>query len=278
MPTDYRLTTLSSLPPAYTSVIKQLLSLETDKTCPMKYQKNPASESETQDRRRSSTLPVPGLDSNTLRQQNTSRRSSVLTITELELPDLNISSPSRRTALSSGAHSMATTTSRFLQLPAEIRIHIASIYFQHAENLPRIRPAYNIPSLLKTCRTVYTEAIALYYASSPFRCLDEASTIHWLCSLPPKFLAMIPEVRYDTRWIIFVTPYIPIPGTELWLWQNLLKKLDANGLDLETLLDVEAKNGGSAKMKISFYRKGAEGGIVWMDGMESMGVVQGDNA
>lgn len=207
--------------------------------------------------RRRSTL-ISSLDVNRHRQMRITRRSSVFGTNGDKLTSLRLSS-----------HQSAT--SPFLALPAEIRNQVYTSLF--LDDPPRIRPEYEIPSILRTCRQIYYEALGLYYTSTPFRCLDEDSAVSWLSTIPPKYLDMIPEVRYDTRWIIFVTPYIPVPGAECWLFQNLLRKLGDRGqCDVQTLLtspsghDDAKKNSGTGRLRISYYRKGDPGsGVVWTD-------------
>ena len=78
---------------------------------------------------------------------------------------------------------------------------------------------------------------------------------------------LVPEVRYDTRWIIFMTPMIPVPGVECHLFQSLVKKLRERGFDVNQLGQRVGKDGepyGEAKLKVSFYGKGG-GGIKWTD-------------
>ncbi|KAI5362857.1 hypothetical protein Slin15195_G102380 [Septoria linicola] len=209
----------------------------------------------------------------------TRRRSSILSPTTLSTLRL-----ARQKSL----------TSRLLALPPELRNQIYTTYFSPSSsdsNIPRIKPDYTLPPLLKTCRQIYSEAIGLYYSSAPaFRCLDEDSAVKWLCALPEKFLSLIQEVRYDTRWIIFVTPYIPVPGAECWLCGKLVRRLEGRGSEVGRLLFLEGKEGdgngekegdegeedegggeeemeemerGTGKLKVSFYRRGAENGIVW---------------
>lgn len=123
----------------------------------------------------------------------------------------------------------------------------------------RIRSQYNLPGLLTVNKQIHHEAIAMYYATSLFRCLDEDSTVYWLVRLPSRYRELIQEVRYDTRWIIFVRPYIPVPGAEGWLWLNLCRRLEAQGVDVEAF-------GKAGRLKISHYRAGEGGGdIVWTD-------------
>ncbi|PIA88803.1 hypothetical protein CB0940_06991 [Cercospora beticola] len=181
-------------------------------------------------------------------------------------------------------------TSRLLTLPAELRNQIYITYFTHptySEDCPpRIRPSYTLPPLLKTCRQIYNEAIGLYYSATPaFRCLDEDSTVKWLVNLPERWRGMLKEVRFDTRWIIFSTPFIPVPGAELWLVGELVGKLEKRGFDCERWLFREGEGSGrvedgeeggeeeevtttTGKLKCSFYRRGGggqEGAIIWTD-------------
>ncbi|KAF2217254.1 hypothetical protein CERZMDRAFT_93304 [Cercospora zeae-maydis SCOH1-5] len=211
------------------------------------------------------------------------RRSSVLNTTQLS--QLRLSTAPRQ----------KTLASRLLTLPPELRNRIYITCLTHptysAESPPRIRPSYTLPPLLKTCRQIYSEAIGVYYSSTPaFRCLDEDSTIKWLCNLPEQYRSMLREVRYDTRWIIFSTPFIPVPGAECWLVGELVAKLEKKGFDVERWLfrngescvaegededQVDGDGDGekvatttTGKLKCSFYRRGGggqEGAILWTD-------------
>lgn len=107
----------------------------------------------------------------------------------------------------------------------------------------------------------------------------------WLVNLPERYRSMLKEVRFDTRWIIFSTPFIPVPGAELWLVGELVGKLEKRGFDCERWLfredvgsgraeeedEEEPENGvttTTGKLKCSFYRRGGggqEGAIVWTD-------------
>lgn len=202
-------------------------------------------------RRRSSTLA--GLVIDELRQTKTCRKFAVIGSTSMQPNQRHVSK-------------MPRAPNRFLSLPAELRNRIYELLFE--SEIPLIKPTYTLPGLLVSCKKIYAEAIGLYYSTTPaFRCLDEASAVSWLTALPKQCLDLVKEVQYDTRWIVFVTPLIPVPGVECWLFQNLLNKLQQRHLDVDgsgLLRDREAGVGG--KLKVSFYRKGAEGnGIVWTD-------------
>lgn len=123
----------------------------------------------------------------------------------------------------------APKQSRFLSLPAELRNAIYSALFPPSDpdkdsdgHVQRIKSSYRLPGLLLTCKQIHSECMGLYYSNTIFRCLDETSAVNWLANLPRRWLNLVPEVRYDTRWIIFVTPFIPVPGAEGWLFQNLV--------------------------------------------------------
>ncbi|KAM3424344.1 hypothetical protein BST61_g11119 [Cercospora zeina] len=251
------------------------------------------SSSYNRSRRRSSTLADLSDTEDSHHSKSRRRRSSVLNTTQFS--HLRLTATPRQKSL----------TSRLLALPPELRNQIYITCFTHPtyaeESPPRIRPSYTLPPLLKTCRQIYSEAIGLYYASTPaFRCLDEDSTIKWLCNLPEQYRSMLQEVRYDTRWIIFSTPFIPVPGAECWLVGELVAKLQKRGFDVERWLfrhedncvvgggeedggevEVEVDDGDGdgdgekgptvmtrGKLKCSFYRRGGggqEGAILWTD-------------
>ena len=124
-------------------------------------------------------------------------------------------------ALSQTTAVSSSTKSRLLSLPPELRNAVYTALFAPGE-VERIKPGYTIPPFLLTCKQVYAEATGVYYSHSIFRCLEEDSAVSWLTHLPRKWLDRIQEIRYDTRWIIFVTPFIPVPGAERWLFQNLV--------------------------------------------------------
>ncbi|EME40644.1 hypothetical protein DOTSEDRAFT_103251, partial [Dothistroma septosporum NZE10] len=157
--------------------------------------------------------------------------------------------------------------SRFLKLPAEIRNVIYADLFQDQEE--RIRPDYTLPGFLTSCKQIYTEAIGLFYNLTTFRCLDEDSTVSWLTNLPKPHLDLVPEVRYDTRWIVFIRPMIPVPGVECWLFQGLLKRLGQRGFDVNQLgqkVGADGEPTGEGKVKISYYGRAIGGsGVVWTD-------------
>lgn len=111
--------------------------------------------------------------------------------------------------------------SHFLSLPPELRNEIYSALFP-PQNVERIKPDYAFPGFLLANKQIASEATGLYYANTIFRCLDEASAVDWLTTLPSKWLNLVEEVRYDTRWIIFETPFIPVPGAEGWLYRELV--------------------------------------------------------
>ncbi|KAK4618035.1 hypothetical protein CLAFUW4_12211 [Fulvia fulva] len=165
------------------------------------------------------------------------------------------------------SYTLQEPKSPFLKLPAEIRNVIYTDLFQDQE--ARIRPDYTLPGLLTSCKQLYTEAIGLYYNLTTFRCLDETSTISWLIHLPRPFLDLVPEVRYDTRWIVFVTPMIPVSGVEGWLFQGLVAKLKEGGFDVHQLGQKVGEDGevvGEGKLKISYYGRGSgASGVEWTD-------------
>lgn len=111
--------------------------------------------------------------------------------------------------------------SRFLSLPPELRNEIYNALFP-PQSVERIKPDYAFPGFLLANKQIAAEATGLYYANTIFRCLDEASAVSWLVHLPSKWLELVEEVRYDTRWIIFETPFIPVPGAEGWLYRGLV--------------------------------------------------------
>lgn len=171
-----------------------------------------------------------------------------------------------------------STTSRLLALPPELRNLIYSHLFNE-ENVQLIKPAYRFPGLLLANKKIYTEATSFFYSASTFRCLDEDSTVAWLSNLPLQWLKLIPEVKYDTRWIIFVTPVIPVPGAEVWLYRSLVRRLEEKGFDLSVFEESrrerveegwagevgEEEARGTGKLKISYYQGGKGGGIRWTD-------------
>lgn len=128
------------------------------------------------------------------------------------------------TSSTSAPSAQTIKPSRLLSLPPELRNEIYNNLFPPSSegSVERIKPGYELPGLLLTCKQVHAECMGLYYSNSIFRCLDEDSAVSWLTNLPRKWLDMIEEVRYDTRWIIFMTPFIPVPGAECWLFQNLV--------------------------------------------------------
>ncbi|KAK4494829.1 hypothetical protein PRZ48_014185 [Zasmidium cellare] len=157
--------------------------------------------------------------------------------------------------------------SKFLSLPPELRNEIYTALFPPSSegSVQRIKPGYELPGLLLSCKQIHAECMGLYYSNSIFRCLDEDSAVSWLSNLPRKWLDMIEEVRYDTRWIIFMTPFIPVPGAECWLFQSLVKRLSERGFDINQLGTRIGPDGvelGDGKLKVSFY---GSGGVKWTD-------------
>ncbi|KAF2162710.1 hypothetical protein M409DRAFT_26947 [Zasmidium cellare ATCC 36951] len=168
---------------------------------------------------------------------------------------------------STESKTQTSTPSKFLSLPPELRNEIYTALFPPSSegSVQRIKPGYELPGLLLTCKQIHSECMGLYYSNSIFRCLDEDSAVSWLTNLPPKWLDMIEEVRYDTRWIIFMTPFIPVPEAECWLFQNLIKRLNARGFDINGLGTRVGPDGvelGDGKLKVSFY---GSGGVKWTD-------------
>lgn len=159
---------------------------------------------------------------------------------------------------------------RFLALPPELRNKIYTHLFQCTK--PLVKPTYTLPGLLLANHQIHAEALGLYYSTSTFRCLDEASTINWLCCLSKEKLGLLREVRYDTRWIIYKTPFIPVPGAECWLWVELGRKLKEKGIALEG----ENSAVGNGVMQVSFYA-GEEGQVRWTDKMGLIETVRNGN-
>ncbi|CAK3875519.1 Hypothetical predicted protein [Lecanosticta acicola] len=172
--------------------------------------------------------------------------------------------------------------SPILALPAELRDMIYCSLFNE-ENVQLIKPAYRFPGLLLANKQIHREATGLFYANSTFRCLDEDSAVRWLTNLPARWLELVPEVRYDTRWIIFITPVIPVPGAEFWLYRSLVRRLEERNFDLKVLQGPgagavaareeegwagevsEEMQKGTGRLKISYYQSGEGGCIRWTD-------------
>ncbi|EME78834.1 uncharacterized protein MYCFIDRAFT_83816 [Pseudocercospora fijiensis CIRAD86] len=220
-------------------------------------------------RRRSSI--VAGLDIEEFRQAK-ARRQCITNI-KCESRAEEESEPKKSTVPSPNPQLQTSKqTSPFLTLPAELRNKIYTSLFE-SSGPPLIKPTYTLPNLLWSNRQIFSEAIGLYYTTSPpFRCLDETSTISWLTTLPKQFLDAIPEIRYDTRWIIFVTPLIPVPGAEGWLFRALIEKLEGRGVGVCERGLVGRRNEvgewREGKLKISYYSKRLgckENGIFWTD-------------
>ncbi|KXT12866.1 hypothetical protein AC579_5388 [Pseudocercospora musae] len=223
-------------------------------------------------RRRSST--VAGLDVEEFRQSKARRQSIINSMTKLEqgVEKAIMSSTSSDLGRYDSKLSTIQQASRLLCLPAELRNKIYTHLFE--SDPPLIKPTYTLPGILKTCRQIFHEAVGLYYSATPFRCLDESSTVSWLTTLPQKYLDLISEVRYDTRWIMFITPLIPVPGAEGWLFRQLVEKLEMRERGLEVvngLLGVRDEEDGGwreGRLKVSFYSKrmaSTENGILWTD-------------
>lgn len=160
-----------------------------------------------------------------------------------------------------------------MTLPPEIRNEIYTALFK--DEIQRIKPEYSLPGILSACRQTYTEAIGLFYSISVFRCLDEDSTVSWLVALPQEISFLITEMRYDTRWMIFVRPFIPVPGAECWLFQNLVSRLAERGFDLHAW-NGESKEG-EGRVKVSWYQGGKGGGIRWTDKPGLIEIIQAES-
>ena len=85
----------------------------------------------------------------------------------------------------------------FFSLPVEIRLLVYSYLFEST-----IQLLGNLPGILKTSKTIYLEAIALYYTLATFifwanpQSLEQNLQIY--CNLPTKYKNLIRSLRYAT--------------------------------------------------------------------------------
>lgn len=75
-------------------------------------------------------------------------------------------------------------------------------------------------------------------------------------------------MRYDARWIIFVTPFIPVPGAECWLWVEFVRKARERGV----VVEGEGRVFGEGVWRVSFYDGRGGGGVRWT-GAERVGLI-----
>ncbi|KAF2171545.1 hypothetical protein M409DRAFT_50966 [Zasmidium cellare ATCC 36951] len=133
----------------------------------------------------------------------------------------------------------STPSSLLLSLPAELRNRIwHEILLPQSDDSFRLTNDHMEPSLLCANRQVRLEAIGIFYSNNKLHFSDPQTCVRRLTSIPSEYVALIPELQYDTtetceQGTSWRTAFRGLPGLEQETkMRDLKEEMSKHGVEL----------------------------------------------